>query len=457
MDISNTIREHKLVIASIFVFVLTGFLSQGFMHPDEHYQILELLNIKFSSPYQDSSILNWDFHLKMRSWFQPFFYYLTFIPFKNFNPFLLAALIRVFNGLLALFALVCLVRNLSPAHWKKVTFIMTCTWFIPYLMVRTSSESLATSLFIISYCLILKKKFHLSAALLGVVFLVRFQMAVIIAPLMIFFLINKKINLKIFLEMLLIIFTAIGLGVLVDYWGYGTWTLSFYNYLYHNLVEGRSKEFGVEPVYYFMVKPLIKGIPLLSIPILIAFFKSSIKKDHKALIYSIFAFIIINSFISHKEVRFLTPVYIIMTTFSVVEICSRKKWSKYIPIYVLINLIVMMKTSLTPAHSRIKLYREIYDRKLDKVYTIKKENKFSFTLPFYMKNKIEVLEESPQNIEDNYVLLATDYKEFLKVSKRKNCNLFFSQYPTWIKHINVTNWLSRSSFFSAWRCSKKRL
>ena len=255
----------------------------------------------------------------------------------------------------------------------------------------------------------------------------------------------------------MIIFAVIGMGVLIDFWGYSSWTFSFYNYLYYNLIEGRSKEFGVEPLYFYMVKPLIKGIPLLSIPILITFFKSSIRKDHKALIYSILTFVIVNSLISHKEIRFLTPVYILVTVFSIIELCRNKKWSKYIPLYIVVNLIIMAKTSLMPAHSRIMLYKEVYNRKLNKVYTLKNKNKFSFTMPFYMKSKIEVLGESFPSIEKEYLILGTDYKEFLEVSSRENCELTFSQYPTWIKHINVTNWLSRSSYFSVWKCSKKSL
>ena len=456
MDISKAIKNNRLVLFSIMSFIVTGILSQGFMHPDEHYQILELLNIKFSGPHQDLSILNWDFHYKMRSWLQPFLYYTSFFYLKNINPFTLSMLIRLTNGLIGFYAIYNLAKITFPDKWKKVLLLTSYTWFVPYLMVRTSSESLATSFFILAYCLYRKKKLLYAAAFFGITFLIRFQMAVLIAPLMIISLYYKEISIKSFFGMLFFIIVIIALGAIIDYWGYGEWTMSSYNYLYYNLIEGRSKDFGTEAVYYYLYKPLAIGVPLISIPLLINYFSHTWKSKDKSLALSLLIFIVINSLIAHKEVRFLTPVYILVSIYAVKEMLCGKNWSRYIAVYLVFNLLVMTKTSLMPAHSRVLLYKEIYKRNMKTLFTIKEVDKFKFTMPFYMRGAIEVKSEEKVNSLGKYPLLTTNHSEFLIADKRKNCKLVYTQYPSWIKRINITDWLSRSSYFSIWNCSEIR-
>jgi phosphatidylinositol glycan class B len=453
MDISKTINENKLLIASLLSFLVTGMFSQGFMHPDEHYQILELLNMKFESPYQDLSILNWDFKYKMRSWIQPFMYYITLFSLKTINPFMLSMLIRLINGLIGFYSILIFIKMIFPGKWKKVLFFVSYTWFIPFLMVRTSSESLATSLFIFGYYLCRKNKFYKAALLFGVTFLVRFQMAVLIAPLMIFSLYYKKISLRKFVGMLVIIIIAQIFGVAIDFWGYGTWTWSAYNYLYYNLIEGLSKDFGTEPFYYYFLVPAIKGIPLISIPIIVNYIKNSWRSTDLVLPLSFLIFIIINSLISHKEIRFLTPIYILMSIYAVSEMLNSKFWDKYKFLYFGLSIIVMIKTSLTPAHSRIGLYNEVYNKEISTIYTIKNRDFFKFSMPFYMRREIKVLPENMVNDLSEYLLLTTNHNEKLIVKKRSNCDQIYSQYPVWIKYINITDWLSRSSYFTMWKCT----
>ena len=141
------------ILLSFLPFFICAFFSDGFLHPDEHYQILELLNLKITDIHKDE-IFNWDFQLKMRSWFQVFIYYLIAkISFVN-NPFTLAFLFRVFNALLGWLGLYLIsLRDVkSVISFASISWV----WFVPFLLVRTSSEAMSTSLFLIGASFFLK-------------------------------------------------------------------------------------------------------------------------------------------------------------------------------------------------------------------------------------------------------------------------------------------------------------
>src|SRR5210317_356795 len=129
---------------SLVPFVLAAIFSQGFIHPDEHYQILEFLNLKMSN-WTDPSIFNWDFHEKIRPWFQVSIYYSLFKFLPAINPFNMALIIRIFNGLLGWLSIFLVSRLFFDKDSKKKLFFVSMVWFVPFFFVRTNSESLSTS------------------------------------------------------------------------------------------------------------------------------------------------------------------------------------------------------------------------------------------------------------------------------------------------------------------------
>jgi phosphatidylinositol glycan class B len=106
---------HKhLFISSLFVFIITAFFSEGYYHPDEHFQILEFANYKLgNSPASD---LPWEFKEQIRPALQPALAYST-IKFLNFtgitSPFSHALLLRVLTALLSWFVICKSVLFLS--------------------------------------------------------------------------------------------------------------------------------------------------------------------------------------------------------------------------------------------------------------------------------------------------------------------------------------------------------
>jgi phosphatidylinositol glycan class B len=463
------LRKNKYILTAFSIVFVTALFSSGFLHPDEHYQILELLFVKLNGSIVDPSIFNWDFHLKIRSWIQPFIYFLLSYPLKVLNGFQLATMIRLFNGVIGLYGIYKFIGVLDVAeseqehithpvskekHLKSLALVL-CVWFVPLLLVRTNSESLSTSLFFIGYYFYEKKRRPFSMLFLSLSFLVRYQMALVICPLILMDLFKRKICPFTLIKMTACFLFMISIGALVDYWGYGSWSLTPYNYFFQNLVEDKASNFGTSPFYYYFTKPLLKGIPPISLFVGYFGLIGLWRRRTASLSWAIVCFVIVHSLIPHKEVRFLNFTYILFAVYAAIEFLTyRYSMKKLLVTFLVLNLLVMAKTSTFPAHSRISLYKEVFDKKYTSLYTPPKAAQFRFTMPFYMNRNIKTIEIS-QAIKDSqssYNLLTSTYDEYKEYSENVHCKTQYSQYPSWIESLNYFGWLKRSSFHAIWKC-----
>ncbi len=96
-------------------------------------------------------------------------------------------------------------------------------------------------------------------------------------------------------------------GVLIDYWLYNSWTLTAYNYFDINILKGVASNFGVEPFYQYVVYA-VKAPGVLGIIILLSFIVVIIYYPKSLIVWVCVPFIIVHSFIPHKEARFLYPL-----------------------------------------------------------------------------------------------------------------------------------------------------
>src|SRR4030081_2873895 len=95
-----------VLIIAIVVYLVTAFYSEGYHHPDEHYQIIEFANYKLGK--QSAAGLPWEFQAGIRSAIQPTLCYLLFRLFNSMgmtNPYELATVLRMLTALLSLAAI----------------------------------------------------------------------------------------------------------------------------------------------------------------------------------------------------------------------------------------------------------------------------------------------------------------------------------------------------------------
>lgn len=445
------------LLLSLIIILVCSFFSAGFLHPDEHYQILELINLKRDG-YTDLSIFNWDFNLKIRSWFQPALYYFILKPFSFLDPFSQAFVIRLFNGVLGIFAIKkCLETFKIDDELNKTVLFTILIWFVPFFLVRTSSESLSTSFFLFGsyYFLNHRDKVKgpvLSGLFFAFSFLARYQMGVAILFVNIWSLIKRR-DIKSFIIHSFSVLFFIGVGLIIDSWGYGETVFTPYNYFRENILNSKASNFGTAPFWYYILKGLLVGIPPVSILLFFGLYKyfKAYRFDYYA--YAFLSFLVVHSLIPHKEVRFLMFNYILA---AIVFVAMRSKLSinrKLLKFSIVINFIILAKVVFTPISKEVKLYEVVYDEKISRIQVLdKKLPKFEFTMPFYQRSKIETVISN--EITEKYVL-STKYLQFKERKKElEGCNLIHSSYPSWIIYFNAFKWLNRSSYFMLFNCSK---
>jgi hypothetical protein len=140
-----------------------------------------------------------------------------------------------------------------------------------------------------------------------------------------------------------------------------------------------------------------------------------------------------------------------MAVYSATWLITAKK-KKLISLFIILNFIIMMKTSLFPAHSRIGLYQHVAETRDVRLFTPAGYPPFRFTMPFYMNREIETKALDPKTKRLERKVLSSTFEQYMRFKAQENCKLEYAQYPAWIKRFNFFNWLKRSSFHAIWSC-----
>lgn len=320
-------KEHTflftgLKITGIILVFISAYLSVGIHHYDEYFQIIEFANYKNGGV--DSSLLPWEFKAEMRSGIQPLiaFFVLKILAFFNSsNPFILLLLLRLLTAVFTCYVSVKAFNYLSPklnSNVSKLFLILSLffLWFMPYIMVRFSSETIGGYVFVLAILLIFEAKekpqtfkWILSGMFLVIAFYLRYQIGAAIFGLFCWMVIcREKVRLKSIMWLVVgIVFGSI-ISLVCDYWMYGDWVLSPLNYFTQNLMEGKAASFGVSPWWsYFRMFFKQSGVPLAILCVLLLVI--GLFKGRKSVFTWIFIpFLILHMFVGHKELRFLFPV-----------------------------------------------------------------------------------------------------------------------------------------------------
>lgn len=320
MKLFHQLQEYKTAVCLSVVFgtlwCASIFLNTGYYHYDEHYQIIEFALYKLG--LNEPENMAWEFSARIR---------------PTFQPTLAAACIKVFHliGVKDAYSIAFFLRLLSAAvalistlRFLKVTiqdfdrpyriaYVMFSfgTWFLPYLLVRFSSENWSGLflVFAISHLYKIesarKSDFTLSGILMGLSFVCRFQSAFSILGIFCWLIFFAKVSRKSILLLLIGFFIVFSIGVLIDCWFYHSIVFTPWNYFHFNIIQGVASQFGTSPWYYYFIwfaKLPLGIVALFFIAIFLRF-------NHRSLVFYTFVpFLICHCLIAHKEARFLFPV-----------------------------------------------------------------------------------------------------------------------------------------------------
>jgi phosphatidylinositol glycan class B len=291
--------------------------SDGYHHPDEYFQTIEFASAKLGrTPVSD---LPWEYPARIRGWLQPGLYVLiarSAAVVGITDPFSWAIAFRLTSGLLAFVAVVLLCRlapRMLPAgEWSAAAVGGLCfAWFVPYLAVRTSSECLSGSCFLIGLALLLEgtdTPLVLGSAgfLFGLALELRYAVGVAVLGVFAWSLVYRR---RVVLPLLLGLVPALALAAVVDRWGYGAWVVPAWNYLKTNLVEGRAAQrFGELPWYGFF--SLAVGGPMapFQVGLMLGALVFFVRRRSDPLTWAAAPFLVAHCLIRHKETRFLFPL-----------------------------------------------------------------------------------------------------------------------------------------------------
>jgi GPI mannosyltransferase 3 len=325
--------RRSLAILAAMVLV-TAWFSELFYFPDEHYQVLEFMSFKLG--ITPASELPWEFSARIRPWFPPLLYFLIAKPLTLVgvkDMFTIAFILRLATGLFSLAALAVFARAVLPTiegEEEKRAFVryLPLFGFLPYLFVRTSSETLSAAFFVLGLALAMNRRTGLRLALAGLfcglAFACRYQTALLGLGLFAWLAIIARVRAPALAAFIGGGLAALMLAALADRWGYGAWVFPPTGYFQVNIVQGvAAHQFGREPVFaylYLLPAQLFFAITLVLMAAMLAMW---LRNPRHPVTWASLPFVLTHMAIAHKEARFLFPLVILATAFPVLGFSPR--------------------------------------------------------------------------------------------------------------------------------------
>jgi phosphatidylinositol glycan class B len=301
-----------LLAAGVILRVAASVLSQGFVHPDEHQQYLEVAQGIVYGPW----VKFWEYERGTRHYFYPsclalLLYSLDLIGVRD--TLCQATIIRSLLAI-AIFASIALLARdwLRQGRTPAALCLLALAALSPdviYMSIRTLSETAATVPLVLSIYFFQRNPF-LTGILLGAMFAIRFQMALSLPG---FFALSlyddwsarhwrKGSTWRMTAGLMVSLFAA----GLMDKLTWGRWFHSPLECFQANIIDGIAAGFGVSPWYQYLdwgSQLLVEASPLLGL-VLIAL--GMVHEPRVAFVG--LTFLIGHSVIAHKDQRFLWPL-----------------------------------------------------------------------------------------------------------------------------------------------------
>ena len=344
-------------------------------------------------------------------------------------------------------------------------------WFVPYNAARFSSETLAGRIFLIGLAGFLLNRDHkpanylLAGVILGLSFIVRYQVAFMIIGFGAWLIFMQKTGLRNLLAFTLGFLLLTAIGIIIDRWFYGEWVLTAWNYFRQNLVLGKAAGFGTSPWWYYFSETFMNAIPPFSLVYILAVSLYACFFPRDILTWSAMPFVIAHFIIPHKEIRFLfpiigfLPVMIVRVAAQVKqrtgEVQVNKRWVQLlVNLFWITNMAMLVLLIFRPADDRISLYKKLwYDYPGPSKLYFMGENPYhraKVDVHYYKRKSLVFVPTDSLNqitlSKDTISLLVTDNPEPPGSSSFQPV-LIYSSLPSWVKKFNVNHWIERTSFW----------
>jgi phosphatidylinositol glycan class B len=458
-----SLKSRQYILIGLITHLLAVYFSVGFFNLDEQTQVLQLVGYKLGN--YDLSYLSSQYTMALRSWLHPAIFLwcskflLLFFPFNPFVHALFHRLLSSSLGVISLFTLYKIFEDEIKEYKSEELFIFLTAmmWFFPFLHARPMNENLSISFFIFGLYQLRKNKtytgFFIAGILFAVTFVIRFQVVVMIASTVLWFIIfQKKIKEVAFLVIGFLM--ALALSTLFDAYMYGHFTFTPYNYFYISIIQKYADTFGITPWYQYFIFTFRECLPPLAIMTIFSYLYLWGKFPKHLVTWITLPFFIVHSLIGHKEFRFIFPMapFLPMILLLVLHSLKWQHKKNVYRIFLIFNVPLLIYFSFTPAANSNRYYKYLYDREIpvEKVYVF---SSYDDNSKFYLKNDVEYAIIKPDEISlkvrsnaRTYFLTKNTIERDLLLHE-KQCAIGFSLYPNWIYNLSF---IKKRRTFRSW-------
>lgn len=440
----NDRKVQWILLGGLLVQILFCITAVGFLHPDQHFQVIEFSSYQLGEQSSAGSV--WELAAQIRPTLQ-IYIFSAFIKVCRLlhidDAYTQLMLLRFIFGLLA-FA----VFNRIALHYFKdnkrvlylVLLLLNFSWTLPYIRTMFSSEMTSAVIFfgaVVWYDVNKNKRGYgytfITGLLFSIAFYLRFQIAFGIAGFGIWMLVFEKKYIRL-LPIVAGFLIGAAINLLLDYRFYHQLVFTPYQYYYANIVEGKAAQFGTSSfVRYIIMLAVVTGIPPLSIFLFYYSLKGVVKQYRQPLIITTLFFIIGHCFVGHKEERFLFPVLNILPVIAGWGLTalmqfynhtskSIRKFLKGIVIFsIALNTLVLILFILNPYSQTVEFSRQLtnkFNGSTTTVYCLARtpfETESGLPLTFYRRNAPNInlvklnSNDSLNSLKNAYV--ATTYNQ----------------------------------------------
>lgn len=472
----------KYVFAAIIVLAIACWFSLGFHQGDEHFQIIEFAGWKLG--VVSEAQLAWEFQEQMRPAAQPAIAYLVHKAFGLFgevNPFHFAFFLRLLSEGFFLLVMRRIWQRYAPlfpneqlTRWLALGVLFS--WCAIYSGVRFSGENwsgLTLALGLLTYPISsptdAKNTFFtannsprihalLAGLCLGIAFLFRYQVAIMIVGFLGWLLFIKREDWQNFSLVILGGIIAVLFGLILDHWFYGEWVLAPWNYLRVNLIEGVAATFGTAPWWDYFRQVFERGVPPLSLVYIIATLWFCWRFRRDPVTWMIIPFLLVHFSLSRKDVRFLFPL---LPWIPVMVLAGIQQLRKHQPNLWLdktwrqrgvktlwgLNLLLVAIIIFRPVNKMVHANKFIYDNYSDPV-TLYADGRhvysyFDLNINFYQRpGKITIRQTQDRQEWQPCSTNVCLYSEYTRdPNPPAQAELVYTNRPAIADHLGLTNWL----------------
>lgn len=482
----------RWLLVSLGFVVVAAYCSEGFYHPDEQFQVLEFVGAKLGrTPWVQ---LPWEFPARLRSWTQPAVYYAIQQSLSAAgveSPFSWAFAFRLFSGIVGWISLAALA--LCTRVWfaedeirRTVVRLLALCWFVPFLLVRTSGESLSTSCSILGLALVVfgekngwPRSLLLAAGVcFGLAFDLRFASGVMSASVVAWAVMRGGLRPLRAGWIVAGALSALALGAAADRWGYGEWVFPAYHYVAENIWRGRAAQFGTAPWYAYLLMPLRHALAPLILVQMAAMLVAFLRHPFHVLTWTAAPYLFVLSCLAHKELRFLFPVAMLGPVFvglavtpgedrlgrSLRTLWERRRHPLGRALFAL-NLVGLVALSTVPCGLEVRFQRFVYDRLPDGLEAVVLTRRSPYLwgthdhMYFYRPARLVLhpagaLGESVEAGVRKFHVITPSFVDADTIAPGYDCAPLYRSFPYWGRRFDWFGWQGRTPSWDLYRCRR---